>query len=84
MYITGRMPFKAVTMEDVTDEELGGARSTPPVRGGDFSQTSEDVCLGEVRRLLSFLPANNLEDPHAVDSGDDLSGGRRAPRSPAG
>src|SRR5207244_1196839 len=65
---------KAVTMEDVTDEELGGARIHATRSGvAHFSQPSEDACLSEVRRLLSFLPANNMEDPPFVDTDDDPS-----------
>jgi len=72
MYITGPDAVKAVTMEDVTDEELGGARIHATRSGvAHFSQPSEDACLSEVRRLLSFLPANNMEDPPFVDTDDD-------------
>ena len=64
MYITGPDVIKAVTGEDVTHEELGGAASHATRSGvAQFVYDTEDECLAEVRRLLGFLPGNNLEDP---------------------
>jgi acetyl-CoA carboxylase carboxyltransferase component len=64
MFITGPEVIKAVTGEEVTFEELGGAL-THASRSGIASFTAEDEqdCLAQVRYLLSFLPSNNLEDP---------------------
>src|SRR5438067_3631234 len=64
MFITGPDVIKAVTGEDVTFEELGGA-TTHATRSGiaGFIADNEADCLAQVRYLLSFLPANNLEDP---------------------
>src|SRR5438094_5300464 len=64
MFITGPDVIKAVTGEDVSFEELGGA-TTHATRSGiaGFISDNEADCLGQVRYLLSFLPANNLEDP---------------------
>ncbi|MDO8617227.1 MAG: acyl-CoA carboxylase subunit beta [Dehalococcoidia bacterium] len=72
MYITGPDVVRAVTHEDVTHEELGGA-SVHSTRTGiaHFSVDGEEDCLQEVRRLFSFLPANNLEDPPFAEPGDD-------------
>ena len=71
MYITGPDVIKAVTGEDVTHEELGGAVSHSTRSGvAHFTYDTEEECLGEVRHLLSFLPGNNLEDPPAVASID--------------
>jgi propionyl-CoA carboxylase beta chain len=63
MYITGPDVIKAVTGEEVTHEELGGA-ATHATRSGvaHFVYETEEECLNEVRHLLSFLPSNNLED----------------------
>ncbi len=72
MFITGPDVVRAVTMEEVTDEELGGA-SIHATRSGvaHFAMENEESCLAEVRRLFSFLPANNLDDPPIVEMGDD-------------
>ena len=71
MYITGPDVIKAVTGEDVTHEELGGAESHATRSGvAQFVYDSEEECLAGVRRLLGFLPGNNLEDPPAAFTGD--------------
>jgi acetyl-CoA carboxylase carboxyltransferase component len=64
MFITGPDVVKTVTGEDVTLEQLGGAL-THATRSGvaQFVYADEKSCLDEVRYLLSFLPANNLEEP---------------------
>src|SRR3989442_2103309 len=64
MFITGPDVVKTVTGEDVTLEELGGAMSHATKSGvATFVAADEKSCLDEVRYLLSFLPANNLEEP---------------------
>ena len=74
MYITGPDVIKAATGEDVTHEELGGANSHAVHSGvAHFSHGSETECLEDVRRLLSFLPQNNMEDPPTTPSYDDPS-----------
>ena len=74
MYITGPDVAKAVTGEDVTHEELGGA-TTHATRSGvcHFAIDGEEQCLQEVRRLFSFLPLNNMEDPPLMETGDDIN-----------
>jgi len=69
MYITGPDVIKAVTGEDVTHEQLGGA-ATHATRSGvaHFIYDTEEECLAEVRHLLSYLPSNNLEDTPMVAS----------------
>jgi propionyl-CoA carboxylase beta chain len=64
MFITGPDVIKAVTHEEVTKEDLGGA-STHASKSGVCHLTSPDdrTCLAQVRELLSFLPSNNQEDP---------------------
>jgi propionyl-CoA carboxylase beta chain len=72
MYITGPDVIKAVTGEDITHEELGGAMSHATRTGVcHFAIEGEEECLQEVRRLLSFLPLNNMEDPPLIETGDD-------------
>jgi len=72
MFITGPDVIKAVTGEEVTFEELGGA-NTHASRSGIASFIADDEAetLNMVRYLLSFLPANNLEDPPSFAPRDD-------------
>ncbi len=72
MYITGPDVVKAVTGENLEHEELGGAM-IHATRSGvcHFAIEGEEECLQETRRLLSFLPSNNLEDPPLMETGDD-------------
>src|SRR2546426_12224842 len=71
MYITGPDVVRAVTQEEVTHEELGGAQVHSTRTGtAHFAIESEEECLNEVRRLLSFLPANNQEDPPYAEPTD--------------
>ncbi|MCH7579969.1 MAG: acyl-CoA carboxylase subunit beta [Chloroflexi bacterium] len=72
MYVTGPDVVKTVTGEDVTHEELGGAM-THANRSGvcHFAIEGEEECLQEVRRLFSFLPLNNMEEPPIMETGDD-------------
>ena len=72
MFITGPEVVKAVTGEDVTHEELGGAMAHATRSGVcHFAIEGEEECLQEVRRLVSFLPLNNREDPPLMETGDD-------------
>jgi len=72
MFITGPDVVKTVTGEEVTLEELGGARSHASKSGvATFVSPDEKTTLDEVRYLLSFLPSNNLEEAPRFDTGDD-------------
>ena len=72
MYITGPDVIKAVTGEEVTHEELGGADAHTASSGvAHFALDGEEECLAQVRRLLSFLPRNNAEDPPLRESSDE-------------
>ena len=72
MFITGPDVVKTVTGEEVTLEELGGAMSHATKSGvATFVSDDEKACLDDVRFLLSYLPANNLEEPPVDDLGDD-------------
>ena len=71
MYITGPDVVKAVTGADVTHEELGGADSHASLSGvAHFVYENEEQCIDAVRRLLGFLPSNNLEESPVVITGD--------------
>ena len=72
LYITGPEVIKAVTGEDITHDELGGA-FTHSVRSGvaHFALDTEAEALAEVRRLLSFLPSNNMVEAPLMDTLDN-------------
>src|SRR3954466_10239901 len=71
MFITGPDVIKTVTGEDVTFEDLGGARTHNTKSGvAHFMASDEADCLELTKALLSYLPANNLEDPPAYDEED--------------
>jgi acetyl-CoA carboxylase carboxyltransferase component len=72
MFITGPQVIKAVTGEDVSAEGLGGAKVHTEVSGvAQFKFKDEDSTLEAVRKLLSYLPQNNIEDAPLANSGDD-------------
>ena len=77
MHITGPDVVKTVTHEEVTSEDLGGARVHASVSGvSHFTCNDDGECLVRVRRLLSFLPQNNAEDPPRQETDDPVE--RRA------
>lgn len=72
MYITGPDVIKAVTGEEVTHEQLGGAEAHTVISGvAHFAFADEAECFAQVRRLIDFLPSNNVEDPPQVEPTDD-------------
>jgi len=72
MFITGPQVIKAVTHEEVTAEELGGAMTHNTKSGvAHFLAADDEECIDQIRQLLSFLPNNNLEDPPYVNPTDD-------------
>ena len=71
MHITGPDVIKAVTREEVTSEELGGAMVHNSRSGvAHFAAENEEDCFGQIRALLSYLPQNNMEDPPFVPTDD--------------
>ncbi len=63
MFITGPQVIKSVTGEDVSVEELGGADVHTAVSGvAHFKSSSEEECIEDIKRLLSFIPDNNVSD----------------------
>jgi methylmalonyl-CoA carboxyltransferase large subunit len=67
MFITGPQVIKQVTGEQITAEALGGADAHMALSGvNHFIAEDDEEALYLCRRLLSFLPANNLEDPPRV------------------
>ena len=64
MFVTGPNVIKMVTNEDVTFEELGGADTHSTKSGvAHLMASSDQDCLLLTRRLLGYLPQNNLEEP---------------------
>jgi propionyl-CoA carboxylase beta chain len=78
MFITGPDVIRTVTHQEVSKEELGGAR-THATRSGvaHFAVKDDRAALATIRRLLSYLPDNNLALPPRVDIGDPAD--RREP-----
>ena len=73
MFITGPDVIKTVTGEDVTMEELGGARTHNTKSGNaHYMGHDEDDAIEYVKTLLSFLPQNNLDEAPSYDDPADL------------
>lgn len=72
LYITGPDVIKAVTGEEITHEDLGGAETHASKSGvAHFAADSEEECMDQIRRLLSFLPQNNMAEPPPASGADD-------------
>jgi propionyl-CoA carboxylase beta chain len=71
MFITGPDVIKAVTKEEVTFEQLGGAMTHNKLSGvAHFIADDEESCIATIKNLLSYIPSNNLEDPPYVKPTD--------------
>ncbi|MCC7417442.1 MAG: methylmalonyl-CoA carboxyltransferase [Acidobacteria bacterium] len=78
MFITGPEVIRAVTHEEVTKEQLGGAMTHNATSGvAHFAVDGDRECLALIRTLLSYMPSNNLDDPPHAPSGDPAD--REAP-----
>ncbi len=74
MFITGPQVIKSVTGEEVSAEALGGAMTHNSTSGvAHFIADNDEDCIQRIRRLLSFLPSNNMEAPPKYDTGDDIN-----------
>lgn len=72
MFITGPLVIKEVTGEEISMQDLGGAKPQSQISGVcDFVAKSDEECLQMIKDLLSFLPPSYLEKPPVVDTGDD-------------
>ena len=71
MFVTGPKVIKMVTGEEVSFEELGGA-ATHNTRSGvaHFSAVNDQEALLQVKKLLGYMPQNNLDDPPQVECAD--------------
>ena len=73
MFVTGPDVIKAVTHEDVTKEELGGALTHNSKSGvAHFVADNDEQAAMLIRELLGFLPSNNMEEAPIVPTTDDI------------
>jgi acetyl-CoA carboxylase carboxyltransferase component len=71
MFITGPDVIKSVTGEEITFEDLGGAMAHNTKSGvAHFVYESDQDTIDQIKKLLSFLPNNNLEDPPVIPGSD--------------
>ena len=78
MFITGPDVIKSVTGEEITFEDLGGAMAHNMKSGvAHFACESDSDAIDQIKRLLSYLPNNNMEDPPLLPTADPA--GREAP-----
>ncbi|MDR7533201.1 MAG: acyl-CoA carboxylase subunit beta [Armatimonadota bacterium] len=72
MFVTGPQVVKAVTREEVSFEALGGADVHAERSGiAHFVAADDEACLALIRRLLGYLPSNNLDEPPRRPPTDD-------------
>lgn len=72
MFITGPQVIKTVTGEEVSAQQLGGAMTHNSVSGvAHFMAENDAECMEQIRRLLSFIPSNNLDTPPVIQFNDD-------------
>ena len=73
MFITGPDVIRTVTHEEVSKEDLGGARTHAATSGVcHFTAPDDAACIARIRELMSFLPSNNTEDPPRRPSSDPI------------
>ena len=73
MFVTGPQVVKAATGEEVTAEELGGAHTHATKSGvAGFVSRNEEECFNEVKKLLSYIPSNNAEEPPMMECKDTV------------
>jgi len=73
MFVTGPKVVKTVTGEDITTEALGGAHMHASKSGvSHFKLEDEEEGIMIIRKLLSFMPSNNLEEPPLADCTDPI------------
>ena len=74
MFLTGPAVVKTVTGEDVTQEQLGGASVHTSKSGvADFAASTEEEAMELIRKLISYIPQNNMEDAPLAPCTDSIS-----------
>ena len=73
MFLTGPEVIKAVTHEEISKEDLGGAKTHTEISGiAHIACQNDKQCLMMIRTLLAFLPNNNIEDPPRKETKDPV------------
>ncbi|MBN2259340.1 MAG: methylmalonyl-CoA carboxyltransferase [Clostridiales bacterium] len=74
MFITGPQVIETVTGEKVTAEALGGAMTHNSVSGvAHFMSSNDEIVIQDIRKLLDYLPSNNMEAPPVFELDDDIN-----------
>tara|TARA_X000001036_G_scaffold76745_4_gene68336 strand:- start:17021 stop:18577 length:1557 start_codon:yes stop_codon:yes gene_type:complete len=74
MYITGPDVVKSVTGEEISHQDLGGSEAHSSKSGvAHFVYDSEEECMNGIKRLLSFIPQNNLENAEKKDFSENTT-----------
>jgi acetyl-CoA carboxylase carboxyltransferase component len=74
MFVTGPKVVKTVTNEDVTVEDLGGASVHASKSGvAHFAVDNEEIGIAQIRKLLSYVPSNNMEEPPYKATSDPIN-----------
>ena len=73
MFVTRPDVIKTVTHEEVTKEDLGGAHTHNAVSGvAHFQSAGDAACLRQIRRLFTYIPQNNQDDPPRRPTNDPI------------
>ena len=73
MFVTGPKVAKTVTGEDISTEDLGGSKVHTEKSGvAHFKVSDEEEGLMMIRKLLDYIPQNNLEEPPVVENADPI------------
>jgi len=73
MFITGPEVIKSVTSEEISFDELGSAQVHNSISGvAHFATENEEHCLRQVRKLLEYIPSNNIEEPPYIETDDPI------------
>lgn len=74
MFVTGPNVVKTVTHEEVSFEDLGGAVTHATKSGvAHFAFENEIECLRAIRKLVSYIPSNNIDDAPIIETNDDAN-----------
>src|SRR5438093_2058029 len=72
MFVTGPEVVKEVLSQEVSFEELGGAKTHATKSGvAHFIAKNEYDCMDKIKKLLYYIPQNNIEEPSIVETNDD-------------
>ncbi len=73
MFVTGPDVIKTVTQEEITMDHLGGSEVHNQISGvAHFREENEAHCLQQIRRLISFLPQNNIDPPVPLEFSGEI------------